>query len=272
LEANSTKLSELQTILADLGGVLVAFSGGVDSTFLLRMALDTLGDKVLAVTARTGLIPDSEIACAKATARRMRARHVVVSIDALADPTIASNAANRCYVCKRAIFAELGAIATDRGLHVIDGSNCDDLGDYRPGLKALQEAGVRSPLAEAGLTKSEIRALSRERHIETWDRPASPCLATRFPYGERLTPQRLKRVEQAEAFLHSLGFKIVRVRAHGSLARIEVSREDVARLAMQMAPTIVAELKALGYAHVSLDLEGYRSGSMDEAKENRATR
>ena len=266
METPKAKLLELKSVLADLGGVLVAFSGGVDSTFLLKAAQETLGDQVLAVTVRTGLTPDSEIAAAEAIAVHLQAKHNIVPVDVLSDRAIAANPTNRCYLCKRAIFSELQGFAAAHGLQVIDGSNYDDLGEHRPGLGALAELGVRSPLAEVGLTKAEIRALSREAQLPTWDAPASPCLATRLPYGESLTAEKLRRVAEAEEFLRSLGFGVVRVRTHGSLARIEVPIPKRACLVAEMAPAIVGKLEALGYTHVSLDLRGYRTGSMDETR------
>jgi len=258
------KSHKLKGILAGMEGVLVAYSGGADSTLLLKVALDVLGEKVLAVTARAPIFPASELAAADEMAHRLGARHLFVETGVMDDPRFSSNSPERCYICKQALFQRLRELARGYGFEVADGSNQDDLGEHRPGLKALQELGVRSPLAEAGLTKAEVRALSREMGLPTWDKPAQTCLATRFPYGEQLTLEKLRRVEDAEELLHSLGLRQLRVRSHDSLARLEVPREDMARLLAEMAPEIVDQLKGLGYAYVTLDLQGYRTGSMDE--------
>jgi uncharacterized protein len=259
-----TKLHELKDILTGIGGVLVAYSGGADSTLLLKVALDVLGEKVLAATARAPIFLSSELAAVEEMAHRLGARHIFVEMGVMDDPRFSSNPPDRCYICKRIIFHRLQELAGDYGFEVTDGSNHDDLGEHRPGLKALRELGVRSPLAEAGFTKSEVRALSREMGLLTWDKPAQTCLATRFPYGEQLTLEKLSRVEKAENLLHSLGLRQLRVRSHNSLARIEVSKEDIAQLLSERAPEIVDKLKGLGYAYVTLDLQGYRTGSMDE--------
>ncbi len=261
----NAKLQQLKDILAGMEGVLVAYSGGADSTFLLKVALDVLGEKVLAATGRLPIIPSSELTAAEEMAHQLGARHLFVETDVMDDPRFYSNPPDRCYVCKQALFRRLREMADDYGFEVADGSNHDDLGEHRPGLKALRELGVRSPLAEAGLTKADIRALSREMGLPTWDKPAQPCLATRFPYGEQLTPEKLTRVEEAEEFLRSLGLRQLRVRSHDSLARIEIPREDMVRLLSEMASEIVDRLKGLGYAYVTLDLQGYRTGSMDES-------
>ena len=258
------KLRKLKSILAGMGGVLVAYSGGADSTFLLKVALDALGENVLAVTARSPIFPASELAAAEEMAYQLGARYPFAEMDILDDPRFSSNPPDRCYICKRALFSRLKELAAEHGFEVADGSNHDDLDKYRPGLRALRELGVKSPLAEAGLTKVEVRTLSREMGLPTWDKPAQTCLATRFPYGERLTLEKLRRVEEAEEFLRSLGLRQMRVRSHDALARIEVPREDTAGLLSKMAPEIVDKLKGLGYTYVTLDLEGYRTGSMDE--------
>lgn len=258
------KLDLLKRILGEMESVLVAYSGGVDSTFLLKVALDVLGERVLAVTAKSPIHPASESDAAGELARRLGARHLFVQSHPLADPEFTHNPPERCYLCKRALFSRLKALAEEHGLRaVVEGSNYDDLSEHRPGLKALREVGVRSPLAEAGFTKAEIRSLSKRIGLPTWDKPAQACLATRFPYGEELTLEKLKRVEEAEESLHSLGFRQLRVRNHGSLARVEVSKGEMARL-LESAACVVARLKELGYTYVTLDLEGYRSGSMDE--------
>ena len=258
------KLERLKRMLGDMRSVLVAYSGGADSTFLLWVALDVLGEKVLAATAKSPIHPASESAAAGEMARRLGAEHIFIETRELDEPEFARNPPERCYLCKRRLFARLRELAEEHGLkEVVEGSNRDDLGEHRPGLKALRELRIRSPLAEAGLTKAEIRVLSRKMGLPTWDKPAQACLATRFPYGELLTPEKLRRVEEAEEFLRSLGLGQLRVRSHGLLARIEVSREEMPRL-LDEAGSVVEELKKLGYTYIALDLEGYRTGSMDE--------
>ncbi len=247
--------------------VLVAFSGGVDSAFLLKVAADSLGRNVLAVTAVSPTYPQEEHDRACALARALGVRHISIFTDELADPTFASNPPNRCYHCKKALFGKLREIAARENLRVIvDASNADDLSDYRPGRKAAEEAGIRSPLVEAGLVKAEIRLLSKEMGLETWDKPSAACLASRLPYGERITPEKLRRIDAAEKILRELGFKQVRVRSHGDLARIEVESEALPKLASPgTRDHVAAELKKLGFTYVTLDLLGYRTGSLNEA-------
>ncbi|HDN79113.1 MAG TPA: ATP-dependent sacrificial sulfur transferase LarE [Chloroflexi bacterium] len=257
------KVHKLKRILAGMKGVLIAYSGGADSTFLLKMALDTLGERVVAVTEKAPIFPSSEIKAAQEIAHQLGVKHLLLEAEVLGDPYFSSNPPERCYICKRMLFSRLKELAEEYGFEVADGSNYDDLGEYRPGLRALRELGVRSPLVEAGLTKEEIRFLSKEMGLPTWDKPAQACLATRFPYGEQLTPEKLERVEKAESFLHSLGFHQLRVRSHDVLARIEVSKGEMARL-LELATLVIAKFEELGYTYITLDLEGYRSGSMDE--------
>jgi uncharacterized protein len=258
------KMGRLRETLEEMESVLLAYSGGVDSTLLLRVARDVLGERVLAVTARSPLRAAAELAAAQQLATSLGASHLLIDGGELDDPEIAANPLERCYLCKRRLFRRLKALAAERGLReVIDGSNRDDLGEHRPGLRALRQLGVRSPLAESELSKDEIRSLSRMLGLSTWDRPSQSCLATRFPYGEQLSPEKLTRAEDAEGFLQTLGFRELRVRSHGSLARIEVPPEDMPAL-LQQAATIVARLEELGFAHISMDLKGYRTGSMDE--------
>nr|MCR4818165.1 ATP-dependent sacrificial sulfur transferase LarE [Fretibacterium sp.] len=252
----------------------VAFSGGVDSTFLLKAAQDALGDKalagkgpaVLAVTVSSCFVPESELDEAREFCRQNGIEQVECRFDVLAVEGVSQNPPDRCYFCKRALFVRIGELARERGLAaVVEGSNTDDEGDYRPGLRAVAELGVKSPLQAVGLSKKEIRQLSRELGLPTWDKPSFACLASRFVYGEPLTEEGLSRVEKAEQILQCLGFRQMRVRVHGKMARIEVLPEDFSKI---MEPAvrqkIHQELRALGFTYVTLDLGGYRTGSMNE--------
>ncbi|MBN1212338.1 MAG: ATP-dependent sacrificial sulfur transferase LarE [candidate division Zixibacteria bacterium] len=265
-ETIQNKLDVLKAILADMNSVMVAYSGGVDSTLLLKVAADVLGDAVTAVTAISEIHTPEENEHAVRLAETLGVKHITVRTHEINDPAFTANPPDRCYFCKKSRFIRMLEMMRELGIeHLIEGTNVDDEGDYRPGMKAVEELGVRSPLKEAGLTKAEIRIISKELNLPTWDKPASPCLATRIPYGQKITPERLIRVEQAEKFLHTLGIKILRVRDHGELARIEVTPEDML-LVMDKANTdkIAARLKELGFTYVTLDLTGYRSGSMNE--------
>ena len=258
------KLERLRALLRETDGIAVAFSSGVDSTFLLKVAHEELGERVIAVTARSHSFPKREQDEAAAFCAREGIRQVVVDSEELAIPGFCQNPTNRCYLCKKELFTKILEIARAEGLSAVaEGSNMDDLGDYRPGLQAVRELGIRSPLREAGLTKDEIRALSRRMGLPTWNKPSFACLASRFPYGEEITVERLARVERAEQYLLNLGFRQVRVRSHGDLARIELCAADIPKT-VEQREKIHAALKGFGFAYVALDLQGYRTGSMNE--------
>lgn len=259
------KLKQLKEILTKMGSVLIAYSGGVDSTLLLKVARDTLKEKVLAVTADSLTYPSSELKAAKEMAERLEVRHIIIKTKELSDPRFFHNPQDRCYWCKRELFAQLSTIAQENDVnYVLDGSNYDDRQDFRPGRRAAREFEVRSPLDEARLTKKDIRQLSRELGLFTWNKPAYACLASRFPYGLKITKQSLKKIDEAEEFLRRLGIKdSLRVRYHGSMARIEVLKKDLSKL-LRLRDKIVSKFKVLGYTYVTLDLEGYRTGSMNE--------
>ena len=260
------KYDALQSRLRELGSLAVAFSGGVDSTFLLRVAHDVLGDRALAVTAAPPFVPAREQKESFEFCRTAGIRQIVIPPEALDIDGIRHNPPDRCYHCKREIFGNIIRVAEENGiLHVAEGSNTDDTGDYRPGMRAIRELGVLSPLLDAGLSKSDIRALSRELDLPTWDKPSFACLASRFVYGEAITDERLARVDRAEQLLLDLGFRQFRVRIHGDLARIEILPADFGRIMeADCREKVYSALKAYGFSYVTLDLAGYRTGSMNE--------
>ena len=265
-DAIAHKQERLSGLLRSFGSVLVGYSGGVDSVFLAVEAVNVLGPQnVLAVTGVSAAVPQVQRDVAAECARRFGIPHLELGTDELSDPSYAANPANRCYFCKTELWSKLERVAAGRGLRVVlDGSNADDAADYRPGARAGREHGVRSPLQEAGLSKSEIRALSRARGLPTWDQPAAPCLASRLPYGLAVTPERLAQVERAEAWLRSAGFREFRVRHHDDAARVELAPVELPG-ALARAGELNDALRACGFARVLLDVEGYRRGALNEA-------
>ncbi len=264
----SEKKTRLETILRNCGNVLVAFSGGVDSSFLLAISHSVLKDRAAAVTLKSVLFPEREMEDAASFCRKRGIRHFEIEVRPLEEiEGFAANPVNRCYLCKYRLFSQIRELADKENIpFVFDGSNVDDLSDYRPGRKALNELTIRSPLQEAGLTKEDIRTLSKEMGLEGWDKPSRACLASRFVYGETITEERLRMVSRAEEFLMDLGFKQVRVRIHGgTLARIEVMPDEIEKI-LDMRTVIDRQLKECGFVYSSVDLNGFRSGSMNEGK------
>jgi pyridinium-3,5-biscarboxylic acid mononucleotide sulfurtransferase len=257
----------LHGILSGLQSVVVAFSGGADSAYLAHAATTVLGSRVLAVTADSASYPDVHRQLALRVAAEFGIPHETIQTNELGRAEYRANPANRCYFCKQELYSELTALARTRGfLTVVDGSNADDRGDYRPGRQAAREFGVRSPLDEADLSKDDIRRLSRAAGLPTWDVPASACLSSRIPYGSEVTEEKLRTIERAEHAVRQLGFRVFRVRHHDRIARLEIARSELARaVEPAVAAALVRELKAVGYEHVTIDLQGYRLGSLNEA-------
>lgn len=264
------KYNVLKENLKKLGKAAVAFSGGVDSTFLLHTAKEVLGGDVLAVTARSLSFPKRELDEAAAFALQAGIEHVIVDSEELDIDGFSQNPVNRCYICKTELFTKIREIADSRGIpYVLEASNMDDTGDFRPGLKAVAEQGILSPLRLAGFTKAEIRSMSKQLGLKTWDKQSFACLASRFPYGEQITPERLKRIDQAEQYLLDKGFHQIRVRSHGSLARIETDEKGFSLMAEEHIRRAIDEtFRKLGFTYVALDLRGYRTGSMNETLDN----
>lgn len=266
MPALDAKLDRMRALFAPMRSVIVAFSGGVDSTFVLKVASDTIGDRVLALTTTSPTMPDEDRQSALAMAQLIGARHLVVESNELEIPGYSANPLNRCYLCKHNLFTVCEAKAAELDIdEIVDGLNLDDLHDYRPGMQAASEKRVRHPLVEAELSKAEIRELSHAMGLPTWDRPASPCLSSRFPYGTTITKEGLAKVAAGEHLLHAMGFKVARVRFHGDVARLELERSEIARIfEPQLRDTVDREFKKIGFRFVAIDLKGFRSGSLNE--------
>lgn len=260
------KLEQLKTIFSEMEQALIAYSGGVDSTLVAKIACDVLGDRALAVTAMSPSLLPEELEDARIQAATIGIPHEIIQTHEMDNPNYTSNPVNRCYFCKSELHDTLKPLALQRGYpYVVDGVNADDLRDYRPGIQAAKERGVRSPLAEVGVTKAEVRQLSKQLGLPWWDKPAQPCLSSRFPYGEEITVAKLQRVGRAEIYLRRLGFSNLRVRCEGDTARIELPPEQIKEFVLNTdLPTLVSAFQEFGFVYVTLDLEGYRSGKLNQ--------
>ncbi|MBE0068456.1 ATP-dependent sacrificial sulfur transferase LarE [Thermoanaerobacterium thermosaccharolyticum] len=261
------KYENLKKYIKELGSAVIAFSGGVDSTFLAKVCKDVLNDRCLAVTATSSTYPEREFKEALELAKEIGIRHKIIKSEELEIEGFSKNPIDRCYYCKSELFSKLKKVADDEGMeYVLDGTNADDTGDFRPGRRAAKELGVKSPLLECGFTKDDIREMSKRLGLPTWNKPAYACLSSRFPYGQEITSEKLSMVEKSEEYLLNLGFVGFRVRHHGDIARIELNPDQINMMMDEnIRKKVVSKLKEIGFKYVSLDLEGYRTGSMNEA-------